>query len=240
MSNAVAKKADTAVAVPDYIKQSQRGNENVGTDDVTLPRIDVLQALSPQIKKSDASYIEGAEQGMIFNTLTGELYGDSVIIVPVYFRKRYLLWKDRDSGGGLRGIADTQEEAHQMIAELEESGVEAVETAEHLVLVVDGDSCSEAILSLAKSKMKASRKLNSLARLSGMDRFARRYVLRSIEDESAKGEFWNISVGYDDEIPFPTAEIYAHAESLYDSVVSGTRSVDANYSSPEGEEESDY
>ena len=56
---AVAEKKDQA---PAHIRQGEgRGNENVGTEDIQIPRISVLQALSPQIKKSDPSYIEGAE-----------------------------------------------------------------------------------------------------------------------------------------------------------------------------------
>ena len=50
------------------------GNENVGTDDLAIPRLDLIQQLSPQIDKSSPKYIEGAETGHIFNTLTGEVY----------------------------------------------------------------------------------------------------------------------------------------------------------------------
>lgn len=79
-STDVAKKVAAAdVAVPDYIKQdSSRGNENVSSEDLQLPRLDVLQALSPQINKKKENYIDGAEVGMLFNTLTGELYPEGV------------------------------------------------------------------------------------------------------------------------------------------------------------------
>jgi len=73
MAKAIAKKTGTTMDMfsddrPDYISdESHRGSEDVGMDDIILPRIDVIQALSPQIKKSDAKYIEGAEQGKIYN-----------------------------------------------------------------------------------------------------------------------------------------------------------------------------
>src|SRR5574343_180266 len=79
---------------------SHRGSEDVGVKDIILPRIDVLQALSPQIKRNDPKRIEGAEQGMIFNTVSGELYDSEVNIVPIKFTREFIVWKDRDSGGG--------------------------------------------------------------------------------------------------------------------------------------------
>ena len=48
-------------------------------DDITIPRVDVLQALSPQRKKTNAEYIEGAEEGMLFNTVTKQLYGSNFL-----------------------------------------------------------------------------------------------------------------------------------------------------------------
>lgn len=222
--------------MPSYIKQGQnRGNENVGNEDLQLPRLDVLQALSPQINKKKDEYIDGAEVGMIFNTLTGELFPDGVHITPVTFTKRYLIWVDRkaDNEGGLRGVFDTAEEAEEFMAEQEdESKLELVPTAEHLVLLDDG---TEVIISLAKSKLKSSRKFNSLIRLSGGDRFSRRYLVTSVDDKSSQGEFQNItfnSAGY------PNEDVYLKAEALYESISSGaTKQASASYAGATSEGE---
>lgn len=220
---ATARKARTPAKtgeaqVPAYIKQGQaRGNENVTTQDLQLPRIDVLQALSPQTKKSKDEYIDGAEEGMLFNTLTGELF-ESVSFTPVSFVKRYLVWVDRakDSAGGLRGVFDTEAEAIRFVESSDdESKLEVVDTAEHLVLLDDG---TEIILSMSKSKMKVSRKFNSLVRLNGGDRFARRYKLSSVLDEGPKGEYYNFSVVNDG---FPSEDVYRKAEQLYTSIAMG-------------------
>ena len=43
------------VARPAFMDPSStRGSEGVGIDDITIPRVDVLQALSPQRKKTNA------------------------------------------------------------------------------------------------------------------------------------------------------------------------------------------
>ena len=232
-STEAANKAAANVAIPDYIKQdSNRGNENVSSDDLQLPRLDVLQALSPQINKKKESYIDGAEVGMLFNTLTGELYPNGVRITPISFKKSYLVWVDRklDSSGGLRGVFDNQAEAERFVAaDPDKAKLEVVPTAEHLVLLDDG---SEIILSMAKSKMKVSRKFNSLVRLSGGDRFSRSYMVVSVEDEGAQGEYQNINLIQDG---YPSQEVYQKAEALYTAISSGEKAqAQANY---EGESE---
>src|SRR5688572_12124300 len=91
--------------LPAYIKQNQqaRGSENVDMGDVAIPRIEIVQMLSPCLKKNDAAYIEGAEAGMLYNSVTRELYGHKVDVIPVYFKKQWLVWKDRKAGGGFGG-----------------------------------------------------------------------------------------------------------------------------------------
>ncbi len=233
MSKEIAKQE---AQMPSYIKQGQnRGNENVSNDDLQLPRIDVLQALSPQINKKKDEYIEGAEVGMLFNTLTGELYPDGVGITPVSFVKRFLVWVDRkkDSEGGLRSVFDTMDEAGILCSTAgDEDKLEIVATAEHLVLLDDG---TEVILSMAKSKMKVSRKFNSLVRLNGGDRFSRRYVITTVDDKSSQGEFQNITLNNDG---FPSEEIYFKAEALYEAIASGEKKQSgANYDSASAESE---
>lgn len=208
-----------AVTVPDYIKQgTNRGNEGVTTDDLKLPRLDVLQALSPQVNKRKDSYIEGAEVGMIFNTLTEELYPEGVYVTPVHFTKRWLVWVNREKSqeGGLRGVFESAAAAESFVAARSDAEMlEIVPTAEHLALTDDGQ---EVIISMSKSKMKMSRKFNSLIRVNGGDRFSRRYFIFSVEENSTRGEFQNLDVS---NAGFPAESIYRKAEELYNSVSAG-------------------
>lgn len=221
--------------LPSYIKTGMsRGNENVTKDDLQLPRIDVLQALSPQINPKKDEFIEGSGVGMLWNTLTKELYPQGLNFTPVAFAKRFLVWVNRkiDNGGGLRGVFDSELDASAFLESQEDANkLEVVPTAEHLVLLDDG---SEVILSMAKSKMKVSRKFNSLVRVQGGDRFSRRYHLSTMDDESPKGEFQNFSIKPDG---FPSEQVYLKAEKLYGSISSGqVKQATGDYSQDFGDE----
>ena len=56
--------------------------------------------MSPQTKKQKKEYIEGAEEGMIFNTVTEELIdgAEGITVVPCYFEPVALEWTDRGTG----------------------------------------------------------------------------------------------------------------------------------------------
>lgn len=236
-TRSVAKKEQTAMAFsddkPDFISDSARGSEEVHLEDVVLPRIDILQALSPQIKRNDPKYIEGAEQGKIFNTVTEKIYGDEVTIIPVFFRKEYLLWKKRSEGGGFRGAFPSEEAAQYAQSQEEDAkALEIIDTAQHYVLVV-GEAIEQAVVSMSRSKMRVSRQMNSMIRMAGGDRFSRAYKLKAIEDSSDKGDYWNLKPV---QLGYVTEDLYRAAEEMYEAVKAGTRSVD--YSDVAEEEES--
>jgi hypothetical protein len=72
-------------------------------NDVGIPFIAVLQDLSPQVKKRDEKYVEGAEVGMLINSVTSELYPFGVEFLPVYYESCHVEWVPRDAGGGYKG-----------------------------------------------------------------------------------------------------------------------------------------
>ena len=217
--------------LPDYLKQGNRGAENVGTEDMIVPRIELIQALSPVRKKSDPAYIEGAEEGMLYNNVTRALYGTEVTVIPVYYTKQYLVWKDRKLGGGgsngFRGAFATEAAARDAIAQLAEDGLEVADTAQHFVLVRNGDDWQEAVVSMSKSKIKVSKRWNSLMRLTNTDSFSRAYKLSSTVETNARNEsYYNFNVTA---LGFVTKEMYERAEKLYETVRTGGVKVSNDY-----------
>jgi hypothetical protein len=207
-------------------KGTQRGSEDVSSDDLTIPRLQIIQALSPQKKKTNAAYIDGAEEGQIFNTATEQLYTDGMFIVPVYFRKEFLIWtKERTDNNGFRGSYPTELEAVKMLKELEDGHLcEISDTHQQFCLVVDpkDKSVQEVVMSMAKSQIKISKRFNTQIRLAGGDRFNMVYKFSVVDDKSDKGEFYNWGFKKQGYCP---EWAYAKAEAMYEAVKSGERNV---------------
>lgn len=90
--------------VPDFLRAevgNQAGMEAVDQTDLIMPRLGLCQSLSPQRRKSDPAYIEGLEEGKLFNTVTKEIYGDELEIVLLFFFKNRIKYFPIDEGGGI-------------------------------------------------------------------------------------------------------------------------------------------
>lgn len=99
-STAVAKKAQQTTDVTvfkGYEEFEGRGFQNQSNDDIAIPFLNILQAMSPEVQEDG---VEGAKAGMLLNSLTQELY-DEVQIVPAITQHVFVAWKPRDAGGGI-------------------------------------------------------------------------------------------------------------------------------------------
>ncbi len=88
MANAIKKKEETNVVQFDpsmFEADANEGLGQLGQDDLAIPFLRILGDTSPQVKKRDPEYVDGAEVGMIFNSLTRE-----VLTAKKVF-KRYLV-----------------------------------------------------------------------------------------------------------------------------------------------------
>jgi hypothetical protein len=245
----VASNTDLAER-PSWMGEGTRGSEEVGIQDLTIPRLSIIQDLSPQHKANKAEYIEGAEVGMLFDTVTNALYPESVLFVPVYFRMEWVVWKNRDAGGGFVGAYPSQEEAVAAVAEHPNAGqqtdkgdpvLEIQDTAQHFGLLLDPNSpadnprATEIVISMSRSQLKPSRQFNSQIRIAGGDRWERYYRLSAVGAVNAAGQdYLNWKV---EQLGFVSEGVYAQAEALYQSVKAGERDVDRG--EPKATEEED-
>lgn len=218
-------------AIPDYLKQGPgRGSEEVKMSDMVLPRLELVQAQSP-IKEVDGN--EEVRDGMLFNSVTHEVYGDLVYFVPVYYRTEYLIWKDQDSGGGFFGSFPSEDAARLKFKSLIEDDpslagktkdgkdvLEVIDTPVHYGLRITPEGTIEQIvISMAKSKAKVSRKWNAMVQITGGDRFSRVYKISSFTDENKQGKkFKNYVV---QPAGFPPKAVYEQAELIYETFRSG-------------------
>lgn len=83
-------------------------NQDLGfrQEDIAVPIVRTLQANSPQVKRQNAKYIEGAEGGDFINTALNTVFSgqEGIDIVPVAFKRQATLWTPRVEGGGGGGF----------------------------------------------------------------------------------------------------------------------------------------
>lgn len=231
--NLPATKGSAGVAtveeVPEFLKaHAGEGNENVTRNDMVLPRIGIIQALSPQIKRNDPAYIPGAEQGDIFNTLTGDLYKGGVLMVNTYFVAEVAVFKKRTAGGGFRGTFPNMAAALEFIKVHPESAdLEAIEQGIHYVLILDEarKPIAEAAMVFQITKLKVSRKWNSLIELRpNTPRYGVVWKIGTVEETNSRNQsYFNFTVAPSGFVDEATA---AAAKKLYESVKGGQKQVD--------------
>lgn len=209
-----------------------RGSECVGGEDMLLPRIGIVQSLSPERNKKDPSYINGAEEGMMFNSITRELITSGVLAVPIYFRKEWILWKIRKEGGGFKGVFQTEVDAVKERNTMDGT-IDVVDTHQQFCLVsVDkGKTWKEAVISMSKSNASASKAWNSDIRIRCADsngtpvcdRFATIYAVEAVEKTNEKGTFYVFNVKF---VGFVGDQsLYKRAELVYEAIRSGNKDV---------------
>ena len=236
-------------AQPDYMNQdSTRGQEGVGVDDLTIPRLNVIQDLSPQHKANKPEYIEGSEVGMLFNSVTKQLYGSQVFFVPVFFRKEFVIWQSRNAGGGFMGAypseAAAKHELESQQLDIDETDTKGepmykiTDTAQQFGMIIHEDGTTEDIvMSMSDSKMKVSRQLNTISKIAGGDRFSRVYKIAAVEEQNKQNQdYWNLSVS---QLGYTPEDVYKKAEVMYDSISSGARDVNRD-TETDGKEEERY
>lgn len=150
------------------LKMGGMGVEKVQTKDILIPRLVILQALSPQLNKKKPEYVEGAEVGDFCNTATGDIYKESVIVIPCYFITNYLEWV-KNRGGLANNFGDdptclqksTRNEKNQNILP---SGNIIEETAQWYCLLNQGGLWERIFFPLTRTNLKHSRKWMTLCR----------------------------------------------------------------------------
>ena len=235
--NQVANKEEAgALAVNLFEADADKGSQNMTQDDLALPFLKVLGQLSPEINKRDGKYVEGAEPGMILNTVTNEIFDGAkgIDVLPVFYERKYVEWQDRgDSKGAPVAIHNAESDIvstttrDKSYKDRLPNGNYLENTANHFVVVL-GKSPQSALISMKSTQLKISRKWNSM--MSGIKlkgkaglytpaSFSHIYKLKTTQMSNDKGTWfgWEVSkVG-----PITEASTYQQAKSFSESISKG-------------------
>jgi hypothetical protein len=211
--NNVVKKEDAGLpAQVMFEEDAGKGLGEVGQEDLALPFLKVLVQLSPQVNKRDGKYVEGAEPGMIFNSVTGELYDGvkGIDVIPALYKLEYIEWKDRGEGPGAPVMVHhsssdimSQTKPDANYRDRLPNGNYIEKTASHFVMIT-GDTPSTALISMTRTQLKISRKWNSMIsgiKLKGKNglytpsSYSHIYKLKTVPMSNDKGTWfgWEVS-----------------------------------------------
>ena len=235
----IAQRKTTEVVASELDKMLEAdagvGLENITTDDMQIPFIRIIQALSPQLQKDDPLYIKGAEQGDIFNTVSQEVFkqDEGVIVVPAFFEKKFLEFQLRSSGGGfVRELAaddkDITMTSREGTIEMLPNGNELVRTHQHLVIAKSADgTIAPSVLDMKKTQLKVSRRWNTLknsARLpSGalMPIYGTAWQLTTVLEANDQGKWFNYKLDRINDVTPEIEKMMLEARNMYQGVAKG-------------------
>ena len=251
--NQVAEKKTAPLPANTFEQDAGQGLGKLGQEDLALPFLKILGQLSPEVNKRDGKYVEGAEPGMIVNTVTNEIYDGTkgIDVLPVFYERKYVEWQDRGEGKGAPvAIHDassdimSQTTRDKSFKDRLPNGNYLENTANHYVVVL-GDSPQTALISMKATQLKISRKWNSIMmgiKLNGKNglftppTYSHIYNLKTVQMSNDKGTWfgWEVSkVG-----PVEDQGVYTIAKSFADQV--GKGDVQVKHGSDESKTDSPY
>lgn len=205
------KLTTTPVSTMDLIagdlEAGKTGFENIRPEDVSIPFIIILQALSPQLRGPDK--LASAVEGDFFNTVSRQVIERPITVVPCAFQHAWVEWVPREKGGGFVKQHLTDEILKTCVRndknqDMLSNGNIITSTAYYYVLLLNDNSTWErAMLSFVSTQLKKARRWNAqmlaLQLVDGDRRltppmFSHSYTATSVPETNDRGSWagWKI------------------------------------------------
>ena len=240
MSTTVTTAKETAVStdVMDDIFDMAGEGAAFDSSEMQIPFIRVLQALSPQLNKKKPEYIEGAAQGDLFNTVTGEHWSgeEGVTLIPCFQTTKYLEFVPRDMGGGFKGEIYANDPVLQQAMrngskEMLPSGNELVKSDQHFCLILgDEGTYQPAVVDMKSTQLKVSRRWKTQIAMQKVRHpasgalitpavFATKWKLTTTEESNDQGSWNNYQVEKVGLVE--SRDLLLEAKAFRDSIMAG-------------------
>jgi len=231
---ALAEKTQgTALAIATAFEEDASSSfAGMNQDDFALPFLRLLTNTSPEVGE-----VEGALPGMIYNSVTGQLFDGKkgITVVPCAYVRQYIEWAPRGSGSGAPihiypATSDILSRTHREPGENKDyldNGNYIENTANHYVMVIDADGTpSPALIVMKSTQLKKSRKWNSMmqsVKIQGSNglftppMYSQSYRLTTVPESNDKGKWfgWEVErIGtLEDQSVYATCKAFAQSVS---------------------------
>ena len=254
-----------AIVTYDYGSEAAgAGWENTDTDDFSVPFLNQLQALSPEVQQGEDTYVKGAISGMFINSVSREL-SKEIVFVPATTQHVYVEWVPRDNGGGFVGVhaLDSIVVKEARVAAVQsgernnlktEEGNDLVETFYIYAAILEkagaADVSDLVVMAFTKTKIKRYKaimtRLRTMKGSKQIPLFAHQIKMTATKEKNSAGQPYanvDLNPAVDGDVvaslidPKKGAAILEGAQAFLESVGSGEAK--ANYKSTEAEPGSD-
>jgi hypothetical protein len=183
------------------------GTENLD-DASAMPLLSILQALSPELKKKDDKFIEGASQGDIVHKGLGQVLSQPITVIPISVKTMYVEWVPKDLGGGMvgtHGLDIVNSPLYEQGRKGKPSGTktydewlgenELAKTAYWLFKVLIDGEWVDSMIAMTSTQLKVHRKLQMDIKKFRYDKmdvvppmFARSWTLQAVEETNKSNQ----------------------------------------------------
>ncbi len=233
----VQVKSNAQLPATTFEQDAGKGLGRLTQEDLALPFLKILGQLSPEVNKRDGKFVKGSEPGMIFNSVSGELYDGTkgISVVPCLYKLEYIEWKDRGEGSGapvaIHSSASDIMSKTKMDANFKDrlpNGNYIEKTANHSVLITQ-PTVTTALISMKSTQLKISRKWNSMMsgkKMKGKNglftpaSYSHIYRLRTTQLSNDKGTWFGWEVSKNG--PITDTTLYNQAKTFSESIAKGS------------------
>lgn len=226
----MAKAAETKAVVaankddnlPAYLQGVQKTSRigNIDQSDLIIPRIKLLQAISPEVEA-----FENAKSGEFWHTIAGMSLGKELSFVPILLRKSWVLWAPRGDDRGILARANDGKNWDQPDMEftvkpkgspkpiiwrtaktVAESGLDqfgssipddpnsppaAALTYQFLVYFPEYADFGPTIVLNTRSQIKPAKDLINKCEIRPVDHYCQKYRMSIVQEKGTEGPYFN-------------------------------------------------
>lgn len=169
MARQLAKRDNDQTELLKKLQGGPTGFENVTSDMLSMPFLKIAQAISPQVKRKDPAYIDGLEEGMFFNSVSGTVYGESIDLIILDWKKTWLEWGEglgdykgehtQEQKRALLESGELKKDPHNGFEFLTEEGTRLQETVTAYVFLPDHPEDGLVLMSFRKGAIGVFNKI---------------------------------------------------------------------------------
>jgi hypothetical protein len=239
MTELATVETNKLATIPEHLRGdvgNRDGKDNVGQGDLLIPRLSLAQSMTPQLKRTNENYNPDLEEGQFFNSVTGEIYGDSVTVIPLHFFKQYIQFGEDRRIVKIYDNEEVPSAASLAFVDGQKPLVTEFKNRMSLLLKEDG-SIQPVVVSFKSSGLKVAKKWNYLISEKNLPGYAYTYNLQSVAVPGDKGEYFSVKVTRGD---FTPAALYENSKQYFAALQDAGVKIDTSGVEPESDEDTSF